>query len=81
MLFEGLHASVRIWNEGGIDPYMRGMLASTGRLAGEALERGFSDSIRTMLFELNQKIPVDIVALNIQRGRDHGLNTYWEYRR
>ena len=80
MLFEGLHASPRIWNEGGVDPYIRGMLLMEGKPAGQVLETGFSDSIRERLFELNRVSNTDLLSLDIQRGRDHGLRTYWDYR-
>ena len=76
-----MHAPDRVYNEGGPDPYMRGMLLSEGKPAGDALESGFSDSARSMLFQLNQKISTDIVALNIQRGREQGIRSYWDYRR
>ena len=80
-MIEGLHASMRLWHEGGVDPLLRGMLSTEGKPAGEALNEGFSDSVREKLFQLNQEISSDLVSLNIQRGRDHGLARFWEYRK
>jgi len=80
-MFEGFHASDKIYNEGGIDPFIRGMLVPPARPAQDALSNGFHKMVREFLFAFNQHIPVDLVAINIQRGRDHALQPWLQYRR
>ncbi|PIK36697.1 ovoperoxidase [Apostichopus japonicus] len=47
------------------------------------VDKHFSKAITDHLFEdpLNGTGGIDLIALNIQRGRDHGLPAYTEYRR
>lgn len=50
---------------------------------GEAWDNAFADDIINHLFEMkgNEKATaMDLVALNIQRGRDHGIPGYNSYR-
>ena len=50
---------------------------------GEAWDNTFADDIINHLFEMkgNEKATaMDLVALNIQRGRDHGVPGYNSYR-
>ena len=50
---------------------------------GEAWDNAFADDIINHLFERkgNEKATaMDLVALNIQRGRDHGVPGYNSYR-
>jgi hypothetical protein len=56
----------------GIDPYLAG--AATQRM--QKLDTKTIDSIRTMLFHREPTPLIDLAALNIQRGRDHGLPDY-----
>ena len=48
-------------------------------LEHEALDTRVVNAIRNELFG-NVDVPLDLAALNIQRGRDHGLNTFNAYR-
>lgn len=60
----------------GIDPYLRGLAA------GEAqeLDEQIVDPLRNMLFGAPGAGGLDLAALNIQRGRDHGIPTWNEAR-
>ncbi len=74
-LFEGFFAPERLL-ETGLDPLLRGLAADTQ----EATDVKMRDSLRNLLFGFPSGGPIangsDLAALNIQRGRDHGLNNY-----
>jgi len=59
-------------DEGGIDPILRGL---TRHLAQD-VDILVIDDVRNFLFGAPGKGGLDLVSLNIQRGRDHGLPTY-----
>ena len=61
-----------------IDEIARGMVSTPM----ESLDQFITGEVTNHLFE-DKKIPfsgVDLVALNIQRGRDHGIPSYNKYR-
>ncbi len=62
----------RILNEGGIDPVLRGLAAQ----AAEEIDPYVVDDVRNSLFGPPGSGGLDLVSLNIQRGRDHGLPSY-----
>ncbi|XP_077991654.1 peroxidasin homolog [Glandiceps talaboti] len=68
----------RIVEEGGIDPLLRGFLfkAAKSIKSNELL----TDEVTEHLFELANTVALDLMALNIQRGRDHGLPGYTAWR-
>ncbi|GFO02039.1 eosinophil peroxidase [Plakobranchus ocellatus] len=53
---------------------------SLGKTRAMAMDRQFSLSITRHLFEEEERSGSDLVARNIQRGRDHGLRPYKDYR-
>lgn len=60
-------------DEGGLAPIFRGLAA--GR--AQRVDTKVNDDIRVRLFEgVEGGPPMDLAALNIQRGRDHGLPDY-----
>eukprot|EP00111_Clytia_hemisphaerica_P021986 TCONS_00064649-protein len=65
-------------NQYGIEPTMFGLLGNKS----EEVDTDFSFSIARRLFVAPGKEDhVDLMARNIQRGRDHGLPTYGKFRR
>ena len=63
----------------GIDPFLRGMLYERS----QEVDLSVSDTLRNLLFStrLGHEHGFDLVALNIQRGRDHALPSYNGVRR
>ncbi|XP_060622999.2 myeloperoxidase-like [Anolis sagrei] len=72
-------ASWRIVMEGGIDPLVRGFLADHSKLMKQ--NQMMVEELQEHLFEQTEHIGLDLAALNLQRGRDHGLPGYNAWRR
>ncbi|NP_001388741.1 myeloperoxidase isoform X1 [Rattus norvegicus] len=72
-------ASWRVVLEGGIDPILRGLMATPAKLNRQ--NQIAVDEIRERLFEQVMRIGLDLPALNMQRSRDHGLPGYNAWRR
>ena len=67
-------------NSEGIEPIMQGLFSNNGE--AEDFDNTFSASIGARLFiPPRQRGFQNLLALNIQRGRDHGLQSYTEYRK
>jgi hypothetical protein len=66
----------RITNEGGIEPILRGLASQ----ACSAIDTELVDDVRNFLFGPPGAGGFDLAALNLQRGRDHGLPSYNETR-
>lgn len=69
-LRESFFAPTRIIDEGGIEPVLRGLAEQRA----ETLDIYVIDDVRNFLF--GPGAGLDLVSLNIQRGRDHGLTDY-----
>ncbi|KAG7177543.1 Peroxidasin-like 6, partial [Homarus americanus] len=69
----------RIVQEGGIDPLLRGLFATPAKLKmpGQFLNTELTEK----LFRAVHEVALDLASLNIQRGRDHALPGYIEWRR
>jgi peroxidase len=77
-LRDAFFAPVRIVEEGGIDPLLRGMFASSGKL--NIPSEVISSELTEHLFAMAHEVAFDLGALNLQRGRDHGLPPYTKWR-
>ncbi|XP_013100427.2 uncharacterized protein LOC106082459 [Stomoxys calcitrans] len=78
LLRDGFFKMDALLQPGIIDEIMRGLVATPM----ETLDQFITGEVTNHLFE-DRKIPfsgVDLIALNIQRGRDHGLPSYNNYR-
>ncbi len=71
-LFEGFWTTTPITEEGGISPLIRGMAMQIQ----PANDVYFGDNLRNQLFGLPGEGGMDLCAIDIQRGRDHGLADY-----
>ncbi len=67
----------RIRDEGGIEPILRGL----SQQAHQRIDPLVIDDVRNFLFGPPGAGGFDLPALNLQRGRDHGLPSYAEARR
>ncbi|XP_053425756.1 eosinophil peroxidase [Nycticebus coucang] len=78
-LSSAFFASWRIVYEGGIDPILRGLMATPAKLNRQ--DSMLVDELRERLFRQVRRIGLDLAALNMQRSRDHGLPAYNAWRR
>ena len=62
--------------DGGIDPVLRGLAFTTQ----EANDVGYIHALRNMLFGAPGMGGMDMCAIDIQRGRDHGIPGYGAFR-
>eukprot|EP00069_Balaena_mysticetus_P005439 bmy_18035T0 len=68
----------RLLEEGGVDPIMRGLLATPAKL--QVQDQLMNAELTEGLFVLSDSGSLDLAAINLQRGRDHGLPGYNEWR-
>ncbi|XP_007536196.1 lactoperoxidase isoform X1 [Erinaceus europaeus] len=69
----------RIVKDGGIDPLVRGLLAKKSKMMRQ--DKMMTGELRNKLFQPTHKIHgFDLAAINIQRGRDHGMPGYNSWR-
>lgn len=64
------------WNgvmfcSGGIDPIIRGLVGRQAKLNTQ--DKMLHEELRERLFQFSFDVALDLGALNMQRGRDHGL--------
>jgi hypothetical protein len=71
-LAEGFWTTKPITEQGGISPLIRGMAMSTQ----PANDVYYGDNLRNQLFGIPGAGGTDLCAIDIQRGRDHGLADY-----
>ncbi|XP_039518867.1 thyroid peroxidase-like [Pimephales promelas] len=68
----------RLVQQGGLDPVLRGLLGRPAVLQNQ--EHLMTEELTERLVVLNIPESVDLAALNLQRGRDHGLPGYNAWR-
>ncbi|KAG7523725.1 eosinophil peroxidase-like [Solea senegalensis] len=78
-LHKSLFTPWRIIFEGGVDPVLRGLVGRQAKLNSQ--DHMMSDEMREKLFKFSSKLAQDLSSLNMQRGRDHGLPGYNDWRR
>ncbi|XP_059832356.1 eosinophil peroxidase-like [Hypanus sabinus] len=69
----------RIIEEGGIDPIIRGVILNPAKLQTQT--QMMPEELTEKLFKPKESLALDLAALNLQRGRDHGLPNYNVWRR
>ncbi len=72
LLRESYFHPERVTEEGGIEPIIRGMV----KMPAQKIDTLVIDELRNVLFPVGRGNGLDLVAMNIQRGRDHGLPDY-----
>nr|XP_018667950.1 peroxidasin-like isoform X2 [Ciona intestinalis] len=77
-LHEAFFAPFRIVHEGGIDPLIRGLIAKP--MKARDSDSNMNEELIERLFSMAEEVALDLGALNIQRGRDHALPFYNEWR-
>lgn len=66
-----------IYEENSIDGFVRGLTTQ----AVQSFDSSFTEELTERLFQGDDTHGMDLVALNVQRGRDHGLPPYLEWRK
>ncbi|XP_051278095.1 eosinophil peroxidase-like isoform X1 [Dicentrarchus labrax] len=79
LLHKAFFTPWRIVFEGGLDPVLRGLVGSMAKLNTQ--DHMMSDELRDRLFKFSSDLALDLAALNMQRGRDHGLPGYNKWRK
>ena len=77
-IFQAFFSPYRLVQEGGIDPLLRGLISTPVKLRSP--QEVMTSAVVERLFEESNQVALDLGALNIQRGRDHGLPGYNEFR-
>ncbi|XP_001354288.3 peroxidasin [Drosophila pseudoobscura] len=79
LLHKAFFAPWRLAYEGGVDPLLRGMLAVPAKL--KTPDQNLNTELTEKLFQATHAVALDLAAINIQRGRDHGIPGYNVYRK
>ncbi|XP_062273836.1 eosinophil peroxidase-like [Scomber scombrus] len=79
MLHRAFFTPWRIIFEGGLDPILRGLVGRQAKLNTQ--DHMMNEELRDRLFKFSTELALDLASLNLQRGRDHGLTGYNEWRK
>lgn len=77
-LHNTLFSQWRIVKEGGIEPILRGMTGAPARTVSP--DKLMTEEVAQKLVVLNIPKEMDLASLNLQRGRDHALPGYNDWR-
>ncbi|XP_053565707.1 peroxidasin homolog isoform X2 [Bombina bombina] len=77
-LHKAFFSPFRIVNEGGIDPLLRGLIGIAGKM--RVPSQLLNTELTEKLFSMAHTVALDLAAINIQRGRDHGIPPYHDFR-
>ncbi|XP_024116960.1 peroxidasin isoform X1 [Oryzias melastigma] len=77
-LHKAFFSPFRIVNEGGIDPLLRGLFGIPGKM--RVSTQLLNTELTERLFSMAHAVALDLAAMNVQRGRDHGIPPYNDYR-
>ncbi|XP_073530329.1 peroxidasin homolog isoform X1 [Phyllobates terribilis] len=77
-LHKAFFSPYRIVNEGGIDPLLRGLFGVAGKM--RVPSQLLNTELTEKLFSMAHTVALDLAAINIQRGRDHGIPPYHDFR-
>lgn len=78
-LRDAFFAPWRLVDEGGTDPLLRGMFITPAKL--KKPEQNLNTELTEQLFRTAHAVALDLAAMNIQRGRDHAIPPYVDWRR
>uniref|UniRef100_A0A4W6GA16 Eosinophil peroxidase n=1 Tax=Lates calcarifer TaxID=8187 RepID=A0A4W6GA16_LATCA len=79
LLHRAFFAPWRVIFEGGLDPIVRGLVGRQAKLNTQ--DHMMTEELRDRLFKFSADLALDLAALNLQRGRDHGLPGYNKWRK
>uniref|UniRef100_A0A2K5HY95 Thyroid peroxidase n=1 Tax=Colobus angolensis palliatus TaxID=336983 RepID=A0A2K5HY95_COLAP len=77
-LHEAFFSPWTLLHGGGLDPLIRGLLARPAKL--QVQDQLMNEELTERLFVLSNSSTLDLASINLQRGRDHGLPGYNEWR-
>ena len=72
--------NLRELKQGFISDLMDDLVEGLAGQEGHNVDNAFPEAIINHLFEINGKGGLDLISVNIQRGRDHGIPGYNAYR-
>ena len=78
-LRDAFFAPWRLVDEGGVDPLLRGMYVTPAKL--KRPEQNVNSELTEQLFRTAHAVALDLAAMNIQRGRDHAIPPYVDWRK
>ncbi|KAG8512340.1 Peroxidasin [Galemys pyrenaicus] len=77
-LHKAFFSPSRLVGEGGIDPLLRGLFGVAGKM--RVPSQLLNTELTERLFSMAHTVALDLAAINIQRGRDHGIPPYHDFR-